>query len=200
VGNIIKVPAQYAVNQVYANIKNAMQLLGEECLLLRMIHVNDAGDQPRCSTCYNDVYKQIEDPNCLNCYGTTFEGGIREVWRVWAIFDDQTQDEKKAKDGVWGNEDHEVQTEPFPELQQNDYAIRVKQWDSIKQAPLELGLRYRLGPVSPVSVRTGSRFSMTNSDRVAQKFHAIMLPISNVIYSYNIALEVQFPRYDNQRR
>lgn len=199
--NLIRVPESYGVNFAYANCKQTMQALGEEILLFRMYHVNDdAETQPRCGVCYDDVYKADEDPNCPYCYGTTFQGGIKEVWRVWAIVDDETQDEKISKTGIWQNETHQVQTEPYPPLNENDYIRRIRAWDTNRQAPLELGNYFKIGPVDPVSVRTGNRYGQSDFDRIAQKFQASLLPKTHVIYNYDVRTEVNFPRYDLEQR
>lgn len=199
--NLIRVPENYAVSFGYANIKQTYQAIGEELILLRMYHVNtDSQTQPRCGVCYDDVYKNNEDPNCPYCYGTTFQGGVKEAWRAWGIVDDQNEDEKISKTGVWQNETHQVQTEAHPQLNQNDYMIRIKEWDTNRQEPLEIGSYYKIGPVDPVSVRTGNRFGQTNQDRIAQKFQASLLPRTHVIYNYDIRKEVTFPRYDQQPR
>jgi hypothetical protein len=199
--NLIRVPQNYAVNFGYANVKQTLQALGEECIVLSMYHVNtDANTQPRCGICYDDVYKNNEDPNCTYCYGTTFQGGVKEAWRVWAIFTDETQDEKISKTGVWQDKTHSVQTEAYPPLEQNDYIIRVLRWDTNRQEPLEIGSYYKMGPVQPVSVRTGNRYGQTNEDRIAQKFTADFLPKTHVIYNYDVREEVTFPRYDQQPR
>ncbi len=78
--NLIRVPQNYAVNFGYANVKQTAQAIGEEFIALRMYHVNtDKNTQPRCGVCFNEVYKAPEDPNCAYCYGTTFQGGVKEV-------------------------------------------------------------------------------------------------------------------------
>ncbi len=199
--NILRVPQQFAVNFAYNNVKHVMQTMGEEVIALKMYHVNDDEEtQPRCGICYDDVYQNNNSATCAYCYGTTFQGGVKEVWRIWAVFSDQTEDVKKDKTGYWQNENHNLQMEGYPALQMDDYVIRVKAWDSFKQAPLELGKYYRLGAVRPISVRTGIRFGGTNWDRVGQKTEAFVLPKTEIIYQYDVKTEVTFPRYDGAQR
>lgn len=199
--NVLRVPEDWSVNAAYANVKQTYQTLGEEFIALRMYHVNtDEGVQPRCTHCYDDIYNQNDNSLCEFCYGTTFEGGVKEVWRIWGVFADQDQDEEKLKTGVWQNEDHQAQFEPHPDLNQNDYVRRVKKWDSSKQKPTELGAYFRLGVVAPVTIRTGARYGQTDEDRIAQKAKVFLMPKSEVIYKYNIMTDVIFPRYDNQQR
>lgn len=174
--------------------------MGEEMIAIRMYHVNiDADTQPRC-VCYNDVYADGQEKTCGLCYGTTFAGGIKEVWRVWGIVTDDNQNEKIDKVGVWQAEDHRIQMEPWPVLTQNDYILRVQQWDTSRQAPLILGRFYKLTNVEEVTVRTGNRFGTANADRIAQRVNASILPKTHVINKFDVETDVTFPRYDGQPR
>lgn len=198
--NIIRVPEPYASNQMYSRIKEASQILGEEFIALSMYHVNrDEENQPRCA-CFDSDYGANQSATCPYCYATTFAGGIKEVWRVWGIMTDDDEDETKSKNGVWMKEGHQVQLEPWPELIQNDYILRVKQWDTSRQAPLILGSFYVISSMQDVTLRTGNRYGGSAEDRIAQKATISLLPESHPINTFQVQTEVTFPRYDGQPR
>jgi hypothetical protein len=199
--NIVKVPESYASAQVYSRIKEAAQKIGEELIAFSMYHVNrDEGTQPRCA-CYDNIYGSSQNFECPLCYGTTFAGGIRDVWRVWGIITDDANSETIRKDGVWSDENHTVQTEPYPNLYQHDYVLRIPRWDSARGIPLIFGKFYEItNDVLDVSIRTGNRYASANVDRVAQKFDMKVLPENHPINRVSVRNDLVFPRYDGQPR
>ena len=203
--NIIRLPEVYAANTAYSRVKEGMQLIGEEVLAFDMFHINDKNDNgsplnwPRCA-CYNEYYNQTQDITCPYCYGTTFQGGVRSVWRIWANLSDDRPGEEFNKTGIWNKEGHSSQFEPFPVLEDNDYILRVRQWDDSKAAPVILGSFYKLTNVQPITVSTGNRYRTSNSDRMAQTAEIMLLPPEASIYQFDVRTEITFPRYDGQVR
>lgn len=77
----------YAVEQERIRHDDALHWYGEmtACVMFWAYPDFRKGDVGRCSVCYTpygivaDAYKQPSKSNCPNCYGTTFEGGIRAI-------------------------------------------------------------------------------------------------------------------------
>jgi hypothetical protein len=185
---------------MYSRIKESYQAVGEQIIILHMFHPSvDRGTQPDC-VCFNDIYGQEQSVDCPYCYGTTLAGGIKEAWRSWAIVNDDDENEKKSQYGVWQNEGHSVQLEPFPDMMQNDYIVRVEQWDSTQQIPLIIGRRYLVSSMQDITLRTGNRFGGSERGRIAQKANISILPKEHIIYGYDIRTDVAFPRYDGEVR
>jgi hypothetical protein len=173
---------------------------GEESILLAMYHANADKNQPRCRNCYDEDYKQSEDPQgCDVCYGSTFQGGVKSVARVWAMFTDQVQGEEYGKRGVWAADNREIQTEPLPDLIHHDYVIRVRKW-SPDHRPLEIEGYYVCESVTQDSLRTGNRFGQYEWDTIGQRAQVNKLQVSSEPITRYPVLGVRFDRLDGKVR
>ncbi len=184
---VIRWPHQPTISRAAMQFIEAAQLLGEQVIVLSMYHVSkDEGVQPRCSVCYDEVYKQSGESNtCTNCYGTTFEGGVKSVARAWAIPGDKDSTEDFKPRGVWEKDTRSIQIERYPDLEENDYLVRVVKWGR-HWVPEVLGARYRLDKIREVSLRTGARFNQTFSDRIAQLSDVSEVDRKHVIYQFPV--------------
>jgi hypothetical protein len=127
----------------------------------------DDGIQPRCPRCYDDDYAENADYECTICYGTTFQGGIKMMGRVWSIISDNTSDaELLRRFGEFQEDDRMVQIEAVPQVYQHDFIVRVQQWgpDHRVVVPGEL-MELEQAP-QPHSLRTGNRFGQAQWDVV----------------------------------
>jgi hypothetical protein len=198
---LLKVPEPYAVNTAYAKVADAARMIGEEIIALNMYRVGvDDETAPRC-VCFNDVYENSQQYECPSCFGTTFSGGVKAAWRIWAIFNDVRNDpEHIAKAGVYLKGTSSVQTEPWPALYENDYLVRVSSWDIGKNSPLTFAERYLVQDSQNFSIRSGNMYGNADMLQVAQLVSANLLPPNHFIYRFNIMAQVQFPRADGEVR
>jgi hypothetical protein len=188
----IKLVENYAVTLARQSMRDSLMSHGEECIALRMYHVNeDEGKAARCPQCYDDMYKQSNAINCSDCYGTTFAGGVKSAVRVWGMFTDQAVAEQIGAKGVWQPDQRDMQVEPFPLLTEHDYVVRVRLWDSSHKA-LEVEGYYAIQQVTRNSLRTGNRFGQWQWDIVGQKATVTELQKNSPICSYS-TLGIQFP-------
>jgi hypothetical protein len=195
----IDLPEPYAVRQARQSIRDALRSHGEECVLLHMYHVNEVQDiQPRCGNCYDDIYKQGERYDCDRCYGTTFDGGVAQAWRAWAIFTDANDNETFDKVGLWHPVSLSVQTEHLPDLWKRDYIIRVRRW-SVDHRVEEIDGIYVLKQVVNESLRTGGMHAQTTYDTLSQRTDAQLIAENMPIYQYPVT-GVQFARFDGRPR
>lgn len=188
---IIRVPAQYAVNTIRRNVEDALVIAGEECIVLSMYHIaEDINTQPRCPICYDDIYQSGKSFECSECYGTTFLDGVKKATRAWAIFTDSTNQENFTKRGEVSWNTRQVQIEAAPFLRENDYVIRVKEWQSTQISgyripiPKVYGERCRLDVITEITVRTGSRYAQNQYDKIGQRSSISDLPHGHPIYNY----------------
>jgi hypothetical protein len=196
---VIRTPQQQTNFFASQAVREALMTAGEECIVLHLYHVfEDDGTQPRCS-CYDNVYEQIADWECPLCYGTTFVGGIKNIWRAWGIFSDHPLSEKYAKPGMWTSDDRSVQLENEPTLMQHDFLVRVQQWDNYG-APVLLGDRFVIDEVKQSSLRTGNRYGQTIMDVYGNSGKIHRVPPNHPIQNYNIALGTPLPRVDGLPR
>ncbi|QZE10461.1 hypothetical protein SEA_SCOOBYDOOBYDOO_115 [Mycobacterium phage ScoobyDoobyDoo] len=159
----------YAIRFARQSIKDALMMHGEECILVHMYHVNEVPrDQPRCPACYDDIYKQGSTFDCTRCYGTTFDGGVADYARAWAIFTDAQDDEDQDKRGLWHPQPRSVHTEWFPDLWKRDYLIRVSKWAPDHRV-LEIDSVYTVKEAWNESIRTGNAFGQTSLDAISQR-------------------------------
>lgn len=199
--NVIRTVQSYAANTMYARAKEAAQTVGEEVIVLSMYHVGiDEGTQPRC-TCYNGVYENSQQWECPLCFGTTFQDGVKEAWRVWAIINDnRNQDERLKQGGVYLEGHNQVQLEPWPPVMEQDYIVRVKEWNTNTNVPLTFGRRLMCGVSQNISVRTGNYYGNGNMSQIAQTVEVKLLPPNHIIYGFDILANVEFPRFDGEMR
>lgn len=89
-------PTSYDIAQEQMRHNDALNWFGEMTCFLAWWHIDDfnEGLVQRCSTCTAgvdaeifDAYKQPHRAHCPNCYGTTFEGGLKAVYFKAAIWD-----------------------------------------------------------------------------------------------------------------
>jgi hypothetical protein len=133
-----------------------------------------------------------------NCYGTTFDGGISQVWRAWAIFTDANDDETFDKVGLWHPIALSIQTEHQPDLWKRDYVIRVRRW-SVDHRVEEIEGIYVLKQVVNESLRTGGMHAQTSYDTLSQRADAQLIAENMPIYQYP-TVGVQFARFDGRPR
>lgn len=191
----------YAIRMARQSIRDSLMSHGEECVLFHMYHVNEVDKDitvARCPVCYDDIYKQGEQFDCPNCYGTTFDGGVMQAWRAWAIFTDANDEETFGKRGFWHPVASSVHTEWQPDLWQRDYVARVAKW-SPDHRVMNLDAIYVFKAVNNDSVRTGNRIGQTDFDTVAQRADLQLISADMPIYKYPIEGQI-FTRYDGMPR
>lgn len=193
----------YAIRTARKQVQESLQAHGEEVIGLRMFHANLDKGAERCPNCYDDVYKQAETKDCSVCYGTTFKGGVKQLFRMWAMFDDSPNVEREEKRGIWQSGDRAAQFEAHPYLHENDFFIRVPRW-SHDHRPLQFGDAFAIGPVTVMSLRTGNQFPQTDQDRIGQKTQVLrMLPPEHIIHKVQgrlISDMFTVPRIDGMKR
>ena len=189
----------YAIRQARESVRDSLRSHGEECLLLHMHHANEAQDVvPRCPACFDDTYKQGDRYDCNRCYGTTFDGGVAQAFRAWAIFTDAQDVETFGKRGFWHPIASSIQTEHLPDLWQRDYVIRINRWTADHRVDEVDGI-YVLKQVTNESLRTGAMRAQTNYDTIAQRAELSMIAENMPIHLFP-TVGVQFDRFDGRPR
>ena len=191
----IKLVEDYTVNYARDAVRTSLARFGEEAILLQLFHPGVDDDADRCPVCFDDVYPSagfldLGGRVCTQCYGTTFNGGVKAAQRVWAVFSDSTNQESIGKHGTWVKDAREIQCEPFPALIEHDVVVRVQQW-SPDHRPLVVGGYYALQEVTRDSIRTGNRFGQSTWDVVGQRAQLLKLQAKVPILGYPV-LGVQF--------
>lgn len=187
---VIKLVENWSVNQLRSQVRDSLQYHGEECILLSLYHSFSDPDAPRCPRCTNDAYMSGENA-CPVCYGTSFDGGVKESRRVWGLFTDHIASEQLATRGEYQPDSREVQCEPFPMLIEHDVIVRVRHWD-INHKPLHVEGYYVIQAVTKDSLRTGNRFGQTSQDVVGQKATVTRLADNVGIAAFPV-IGVDFP-------
>ena len=165
-----------------------------------MYHANEVQDEiPRCPACYDDIYKQGDKYDCPRCYGTTFDGGVKQASRAWAIFTDANDQETFGKRGLWHPIASSVQTEHLPDLWQRDYVIRVNRWTADHRVAEVDGI-YVLKQVVNESLRTGGGMkAQTVYDTISQRADLSMIAENMPIHLYP-TVGIRFDRFDGRPR
>lgn len=198
---VIRLPQPYTVSWAAKNTREALASLGEECVILHTYHINeDLDTRSRCQN-FNPIYKQEDHWNCVYCFGTTFQGGVKEVWRAWGIFTDKPIDEKYAKTGEWEPDNRSVQIENEPTLIRHDFIARVARWDNT-HSPIAFGDRYVIDVVRELTIRTGNVYGQPpdGSQKYGQSANLHRLPDNHPIQNYVIPSGIPIPRVDGLPR
>jgi hypothetical protein len=196
---VIRVPQSYTRSWASQSVREALATVGEECIVLHLYHIKeDEGIQPRCS-CYNSTYDQPSEWECTSCFGSTFAGGVKNIWRAWGLFGDHPLDEKYAKTGMWTPDDRSVQLENEPLLMRHDYIVRVQQWD-LYGSPVIMGDRYIIDEIKQSTLRTGNAYGQNGMDTYGNAGNLHRLPENHPIQNYSIPLGVPIARMDGLPR
>jgi hypothetical protein len=163
----IKLVETYAINSLRRDVRDALVMGGEQCILLQMYHPEVDTDQPRCPVCQDDVYTGGEG-ECDICYGTSVEGGVKAARRVHGLFTDHAAAEVYNKQGMWPNDVREIQTEAFPLLLERDVVVRITDWNT-NNTPAAVEGFYNIAAVVRTSLRTGTRSGQQGWDVVGQR-------------------------------
>lgn len=198
--SVIRVPQPYTNTFAANNVRDALATLGEETIVLSTYHLrDDLKTQPRCRN-FNDIYDQEDHWNCIRCFGTTFEGGIKSVARAWALFTDHPLDEKYTRTGEWTSDDRSMQLENEPKILRHDFIVRVQQWDNY-HSPTIWGDRYIVDIVDEMTLRTGNRYGQNHAvDCYGQQAKIHRLPVTHPIFNYIINLNIPVSRLDGLPR
>lgn len=143
---------QYVVAQETMRHNEALYAFGEYSMFVLMWRIPDfaAGLVTRCHVCYargrtSDAYGQSDKEKCLNCYGTTFEGGIRAQIVRPALWVDNDEDTivTDARGQMTHSADRLVQTTADFTMRTNDYVFRYD------------GTRWQIGVPTGDRIHTG---------------------------------------------
>ncbi len=187
---VIKLTEPYHIQQTRRDVRDSLMMAGEMSIAMVTYHPTNDRDALRCQACWNSIYKQSETSSCTRCYGTTYDGGFKEIRRIWALYTGDDNDEPQTKQGIWDSEQREVQLEAFPILTQRDYLVRVSRW-SADYRPLAIDSIMQVGPVKVNGIKTGARFSEQRFDAVGQRAQVSKLPETAGVYKYPL-IGVQF--------
>lgn len=180
----IKLVEDYQVTILRNDVRDSLQMAGEQCVVLQLFHAGDPDAVP-CPQCGDDTY-QSPEADCLSCYGTTFDGGVRVAMKAWALFTDHEVSEQLGNRGTYQPDKREVQFEAFPLTVEHDVIVRVSQWNGDGSVGAIEGY-HMLQTVTRRSLRTGARFGQATWDVVAQKAQLSELnPNMKMITNYPI--------------
>jgi hypothetical protein len=119
---------QFANDQVARHHQEAIRRFGEySAWVMRWNTVDyEAGNVALCSPCIPNedhwrVYGQVTDPDCPDCLGTTYEGGVRAVLIRPTMWDYPEEENSGGRRGEVITQTAEVQTT-------NDFRARVGDW------------------------------------------------------------------------
>ena len=152
----------WAVHQEHMRHLEAIYSVGEWTMFALMWHILDftAGRVERCNTCFvaydviTEAYGQSSQNKCLNCFGTTFEGGIKAIIIRPTIFSDTDESERFDRRGTVHDDDVDIESTPDFRVRTGDYAFRID------------GGRWQLKMPQRITLRTGFNFPDQESSAI----------------------------------
>jgi hypothetical protein len=141
----------WAVDQEHLRHNQALFQIGEYAVFCLLWHIQDyeAGLVGRCLKCYlargkiAEAYGQPSQNRCVDCLGTTFEGGYRAIIIRPAIFTDTDESEQVSQRGVVHANDVTIDSTSDFRVRTGDYCFRRN------------NDRYYLRVPNRITVRTG---------------------------------------------
>lgn len=120
----------WASEQVVAQHMEALWMYGEPCLFTMMWRAQDheEGLVELCSQCMGRssvAFKQPERKKCPNCYGTTFEGGIKSQIIRPTLFNDRNSEMTDSIRGTVTIDTLMVETTPDFSFRKGDFIFRA---------------------------------------------------------------------------
>lgn len=170
----------WAITQEIQRHDQALFTIGEYAVFALLWHEQDftAGRVGRCPTCYlaegvvASAYAQPSQNRCPDCYGTSFEGGLRALIYRPALFTEVDEDEQKAQRGI---------VRPAALNVESTHDFRVLHGDYVFRAD---GRRFMLRTPERTTLRTGfgTPFQSTSSIGYAMARAALEDPKASVAY------------------
>lgn len=147
----IRETQSWAIEQERRRHNEALYQFGESTMFCLLWHILDfnSGLVERCPTCYEamgeiaEVYGQPSKNKCLDCFGTSFEGGFKALIVRPAIFSDSDESESVTKRGLAHPQTLSIDSTPDFRIRTGDYCFRAT------------GERYYLRAPERVTVRSG---------------------------------------------
>lgn len=123
----------WAVQQENQRHDQALYTVGEYAMFVLMWHNFDfeAGLVQRCTRCYvsvgkiAEVYKQPSKNRCLDCFGTTYEGGYKARIIRPAIFSDTNEEEQTDRRGKIHPQVASIESTSDFRIRRGDFAFRA---------------------------------------------------------------------------
>lgn len=123
----------WAVEQENLRHDQALYTVGEYVMFVLMWHNFDfeAGLVQRCPRCYvaagkiAEVYKQPSKNRCLDCFGTTYQGGFKAKIIRPAIFTDTNEEEATDRRGVIHPQNVSIESTSDFRIRRGDFAFRA---------------------------------------------------------------------------
>jgi hypothetical protein len=179
---------QWAVDQAQQHHEEALYALGEYSLFLLLWNIEDfeAGLVERCHVCYlpfgerAETFGQPAYNKCINCLGTTFEGGYKaKIIRPCFWDKGPEENDKLDKLGVVQQQSAEIQSTADFRLRNGDYVIRGD--DS----------RWSVGEVTSIEIRSGFAVSEYQRSLFSFTYDQVVLEDGNtIIYKFDPGFDV----------
>lgn len=174
----VRDPQSWAIEQEHLRHNQAIFSVGEYAMFAQMWHISDflLGLVARCNRCYTsygkvaEAYGQASKNKCLDCYGTTFEGGYKNLIVRPAIFSDTDQQEHMDRRGVMHPDDVDVESTSDFRIRNGDYVFRADGTRWYLRTPQRVTLRTGFGYPGQVGTGIGynlARASLEDPDSVA---------------------------------
>lgn len=181
----VREPQPWAIEQERRRHNQALWYFGEPVVFALMWHLEDhqKGLVGRCPTCYEaqgqiaEVYGQASHAKCLDCFGTSFEGGFKALIVRPAIFSDSDDNETKHSRGVVTPQDLTIESTPDFRVRTGDFALRINGDRFFLRVPERVTLRTGFAP--PTQTDTAIGYNHANAVQEDPTSAAYLIPPAN---------------------
>ena len=123
------------------SVREALELEGELCLYYQMYNPQNPGAE-RCSHCYNGSYMQsgyaLSNEMCPYCFGTTYEGGIRQAYFTPLLISKAQISNSHKPYGDLAEQAANAYLPDFIEAWAGDYIVRINGFNLVSENPFKV--------------------------------------------------------------
>jgi hypothetical protein len=113
-------------------VRHLSEQIGSRVIILSTYNALDTPNAQRCKHCFNETFKASDDTayedGCPYCYGTTFEGGVRDIYLLNAIITDKNPDDTVYDRGIGLRDKRNLQVAPEVEYNFGSFILIPKNW------------------------------------------------------------------------
>ena len=129
------------VRYIRKAVREALEAEGELAIYYQMYNPQNSEGVPRCTHCLNGAYQQSDwgaSMICPWCFGTTFEGGIRQAWFTPLLFSKPDVRDDRHPYGDLAEQTSDLYLPDFISAWKGDFAVRINGFNIASQNPFKV--------------------------------------------------------------
>lgn len=188
----------YAITQEQIHQDEAVLAFGERSIFVLWWSIYDfrAGVVDRCPVCFDDpdgiaaTYGQPTTSRCADCYGTTFEGGVRAILYRPALWSTSSGPEGPQKRGIITAGSATIQTVSTFTMRDGDMIVRGDgtRWRADGAQFSEFVTGYAFEGDTPKVMRSNLQVTLMDQSSVGELLAVDMAPLAEAGWNPSVSI------------